>query len=612
MKRAFFLPLLFLLSFTAPAQQIAVISFRALSNDLDARASYPKEDKNGEKAALIKIVTTETGFEFDAGVIGIVATVQKTSEIWLYVPRGSKVVTIKHPKLGLLRNYPYPQSIEAGEVYEMVLTTGKVIITVEEPTIETQWLIITTDPAGADVYINNQPAGKTPYQNELPSGKYTWRVSKELYLPEAGIAELQSSGEKQVMNVKMKPNFGTLNLTSLPENGANVSLNGIETGKTTPCSIEKIPSGEHSISLSLDMYETAIQRINLAAGETKQVSLNMNPTFAQVTISTDPAADIYINGQLKAKTTWQGRLNPGVYTFEAKLDKHFTATEKQTVTVGQPLNVKLNPIPKTGNLKIVTAPYDATIKIDGKDCGKTPVTLKNFLIGDYTVELSLPGYATSYEKTTITEGLTAEINTTLQYGMQVEITSNPGGAALFIDEKPSGKTPYTGTLGFGSHNLRVESNGKKAKKVVQVSQGGASAFALVITSNITETSSGFNEYDQTPNQVDETEESKPIFNIVEEMPSFTGGEGELAKFLGANIIYPQIAKESGIQGTVYVSFVVDSKGKVTNVKVLRGIGGGCDEEALRVFRMMPSWRPGKQNGQSVRVQFNMPLRFTPN
>ncbi|MEI6747602.1 MAG: energy transducer TonB, partial [Bacteroidota bacterium] len=70
--------------------------------------------------------------------------------------------------------------------------------------------------------------------------------------------------------------------------------------------------------------------------------------------------------------------------------------------------------------------------------------------------------------------------------------------------------------------------------------------------------------------------------------------------------------ESGIQGTVYVSFVVDSKGKVTDVRVLRGIGGGCDEEALRVVRMMPSWRPGKQNGQSVRVQFNMPIRFTLN
>jgi periplasmic protein TonB len=113
-------------------------------------------------------------------------------------------------------------------------------------------------------------------------------------------------------------------------------------------------------------------------------------------------------------------------------------------------------------------------------------------------------------------------------------------------------------------------------------------------------------------EVIEVEEAKPIFTIVEEMPSFPGGEGELAKFLGANIVYPQIAKESGIQGTVYVSFVVDSKGKVTDVRVLRGIGGGCDEEALRVVRMMPSWHPGKQNGQSVRVQFNMPIRFTLN
>ena len=113
-------------------------------------------------------------------------------------------------------------------------------------------------------------------------------------------------------------------------------------------------------------------------------------------------------------------------------------------------------------------------------------------------------------------------------------------------------------------------------------------------------------------EVIEVEEAKPIFTIVEEMPSFPGGEGELAKFLGANIVYPQMAKESGIQGTVYVSFVVDSKGKVTDVRVLRGIGGGCDEEALRVVRMMPSWRPGKQNGQSVRVQFNMPIRFTLN
>ena len=94
-------------------------------------------------------------------------------------------------------------------------------------------------------------------------------------------------------------------------------------------------------------------------------------------------------------------MNPGVYTFEAKLEKHVTATEKQTVIIGQPLNIKLSPTPKTGNLKIMTTPFEATIKMGGKEIGKTPLTLKNQLIGDYKVELSLEGYATTYEKATI-------------------------------------------------------------------------------------------------------------------------------------------------------------------------------------------------------------------
>ncbi len=110
-------------------------------------------------------------------------------------------------------------------------------------------------------------------------------------------------------------------------------------------------------------------------------------------------------------------------------------------------------------------------------------------------------------------------------------------------------------------------------------------------------------------EVIEVEEAKPVFTIVEEMPSYPGGETERNKFLADNIVYPQQATENGIQGTVYVSFVVDSKGNVTDVKILRGIGGGCDEEALRVVKMMPKWHPGKQNGKQVRVLFNMPIYF---
>lgn len=101
-----------------------------------------------------------------------------------------------------------------------------------------------------------------------------------------------------------------------------------------------------------------------------------------------------------------------------------------------------------------------------------------------------------------------------------------------------------------------------------------------------------------------------IFTVVEEMPSFPGGEEQLFKYLSNNIKYPPVARENGIQGRVYVTFVVDRDGKIREAKILRGIGGGCDEEALRVVRAMPQWKSGRQNGRAVQVQYNLPVNFT--
>ncbi len=113
-----------------------------------------------------------------------------------------------------------------------------------------------------------------------------------------------------------------------------------------------------------------------------------------------------------------------------------------------------------------------------------------------------------------------------------------------------------------------------------------------------------------PVQIDEPEvEEAEIFFVVEESPEFPGGEDAMRRFLAENIRYPQMARESGIQGTVFVTFVVEPNGNVSGVRVLRGIGGGCDEEALRVVNLMPKWKPGRQRNRAVRVQFNMPIRF---
>ena len=101
-----------------------------------------------------------------------------------------------------------------------------------------------------------------------------------------------------------------------------------------------------------------------------------------------------------------------------------------------------------------------------------------------------------------------------------------------------------------------------------------------------------------------------IFEIVEQNPEYPGGDAARLNFLRNNIKYPQMAREAGIQGTVYVNFVVEKDGSVTQVKIARGIGGGCDEEAIRVTKMMPKWKAGKQRGKEVRVSYNMPIKFT--
>jgi periplasmic protein TonB len=117
------------------------------------------------------------------------------------------------------------------------------------------------------------------------------------------------------------------------------------------------------------------------------------------------------------------------------------------------------------------------------------------------------------------------------------------------------------------------------------------------------------EIDANKHNIAQEEVVKP-FLIVEQMPVFPGGTEDLMKYLKNNIQYPQMARETGIQGKVIVQFVVNKDGRISGVKVLRGIGGGCDEEAIRVVKSMPVWNPGKQNGVTVPVYFQLPIAFT--
>ena len=100
-----------------------------------------------------------------------------------------------------------------------------------------------------------------------------------------------------------------------------------------------------------------------------------------------------------------------------------------------------------------------------------------------------------------------------------------------------------------------------------------------------------------------------VYQIVQEMPKFPGGDKELFQFVADHIKYPEEAKKAGTEGRVYVGFIIEPDGSLSDFKVLRGIGHGCDEEALRIVESMPKWQPGTQRGKAVRVSYQIPINF---
>ena len=117
-------------------------------------------------------------------------------------------------------------------------------------------------------------------------------------------------------------------------------------------------------------------------------------------------------------------------------------------------------------------------------------------------------------------------------------------------------------------------------------------------------------YSQQSNPLISSDTDVTIYTAVELMPEFPGGETERLNFIRENTQYPLEARNSEIQGTVYVTFTVEKDGSINNIRILKGIGGGCNEEAIRIISQMPNWTPGYQRGKAVRVQFNTAIKFS--
>lgn len=390
--RLYLILLFFILCALVQAQSISVESFRLLENDLTANTYGTMErDQNGEVAALIKMVTTESGFIFDGGMMGIVKTEKKGGEIWIYVPHGIQKITISHSQLGVLRDYYFPVPIEKARTYEMKLVSGRVKTIIEDEQT-TQFLVFKVDPPTASVYLDGRiqslkSDGSVSVLVEF--GKHDYRVEAAGFITQAGTVEV--GREKVTKEIVLNSSQGVLSLFVDKEN-----------------------------------------------------------------------ADIWLNGELMGKGSWSGRVDPGKYVAEARLEHHrtrsvtFDVEEQEEKRVTLPL-----PEPMYGFIQFDTDPVETTIYLDGKEVGVTPYIINDVLEGQHAVRFEKKGYRSYQTTVVVEEGKRSEVSASLNDFFTAIIKSNPSGSSVKIDGKNVGVTPVEKEMSSGNYHIVVHKSGFK-------------------------------------------------------------------------------------------------------------------------------------------------------
>ncbi len=369
------------------SQSINVSSFRLLDSDLTANTTGTIEkDQNGETAALIKVVTTQTGFTFDGGALGIVKTKQTPGEIWVYVPRGAKKITIKHPQLGVLRDYYYPITISAARTYEMIITTGTVQTIVKEAR-QSQYVVFQLSPPNAVVELDGallQTVDGTATKM-MKFGSYDYRVQAPNYISEAGKVTVNDPENKKIVNVSLKPNFSKVVVKV--DNDAEIWING-----------EKKGNGSWSGELGEGTYEfeakkqghrsTRTTRDIIVKQEVQTITLQSpTPIYGEADINSSPAmADIYIDGVNKGKTPLLiSKLLIGPHHLriskEGYLDFNSTFVIKENLTESV-----LGRLEKATNISTVPQNIASTSINDGEIIDKDKKAKEYNRIVDYTME----------------------------------------------------------------------------------------------------------------------------------------------------------------------------------------------------------------------------------
>jgi formylglycine-generating enzyme required for sulfatase activity len=371
MKRIYTLILFFAFLLTIHAQNLAVQSFRMDETDLTANtAGTTVIDQNGQKCALIKVETTQQGFSFDAGSLGVVKTEQHVGEIWVYVPEGVKRITISHQQLGILRDYDLGQTLKRAKTYIMKLTAGEVQTIVKQARTS-QYVVFQLQPKNAVVELDGNMLSTQDgmASRMMPFGTYGYRVQAPDYLPEAGKVTVNDPKQKHIVNVKLKPNFSQVTLTA--DNNAEIWINGTKRGEGSWTG--NLGAGTYELETRLPNHraQTVSRQIEVTQ-EPQTIHLQAPiPIYGEADITSSPImADIYIDN-VKHGQTPQLIEQLLIGQHQIRLSRNGYADYNGTVTIRDgettPFSATLS---NATSITVSSTNPNATLYIDGVEQGK--------------------------------------------------------------------------------------------------------------------------------------------------------------------------------------------------------------------------------------------------
>ena len=427
-------------------------------------------DDNDNPMALIKITTENISAEERArfrynGNIETYFDVHQheDGQTYLYISaEAATFIEIIHPDYGKTE-YTFPFDLCGYCGYEMVVQYVPV-----SSVSENTYLIIKTDQSDAEIFIDNEYVGKQFVHKQLAVGStHTWKVKCDLFHTESG--SLTITNEEKVLDLTLVPEYGFVYITTGKETGAKVYIDEKLVGET-PYKSDKLSIGKYKVKVVKDLFKTSERTVTVYDKETTSADIDMLSVFVDVTVSVaDNSSEVYIDDEFKSKGKWTGKLIEGNHVVEVRKANHRTEQKTIELVAGKKKIVQFGtPVAINGLLNVNSSPSGATVYIDEKNYGQTPIYINPILIGTHTLKLEKQGCATMTKTITIKEGETLNLNEKLQSGKEVVVKTEKDGDKVYVDGKYVGLSPVKINVSYDYHDLMIERDGKTLFKKINL------------------------------------------------------------------------------------------------------------------------------------------------